>query len=296
MSRFTRPPFFVLGSVRSGTTMLRHILERHPALICPEETHLFRWPYPFGTPDFRNVVANNRTLRRHREIDGISEETFAEMLAASSTRRALIGRYMEAYAERRKPEATRWFEKSPQNVYGIQLIRGLFPEARFVHIVRHPLEVVSSLKLGKVMKVPSVAGAANYWLEAVSAIRAFTESHDGKVWQARYEDFTNQPRRHLRDLFAFLDQPLDEAVTENLALSAASHCGENVLTADEIATTWRICGDLAAVFGYACWPCRKDADAPAEKAGAGQASGGNPGKARAPGTKETEAEPAASTS
>ncbi|HUF88161.1 MAG TPA: sulfotransferase [Thermohalobaculum sp.] len=254
MSRFSCPPFFVVGSVRSGTTMLRQILERHPALVCPEETHLFRWPHPFGTPDFRNVAVGNRTLKRHREIDGIDEDAFDAMLNGSLTRRQLIERYMEAYAARRKPEATRWFEKSPQNVYGIQLIQGLFPEARFLHLVRHPLEVVSSLKVGKVMKVPSIVGAANYWLEAVSTMLSFARGNGAALWQARYEDFTGDPERYLESLFAFLDEPFDNAVTRELVLAPSSHREHGILTDTEIAQTWAVCGELAASFGYACWP------------------------------------------
>lgn len=268
MSRFSRPPFFVLGSVRSGTTMLRQILERHPALVCPEETHLFRWPYPFGTPDYRNVTTGNRTLQRHREIDAIGEDEFEAMLAGSRTRRELIGRYMEAYAARRKPGASRWFEKSPQNVYGIQLIRALFPEARFVHIVRHPLDVVSSLKVGKVMRVAEIIGAANYWLEAVLAIRCFASANPGVVWQVRYEDFTQQPRRHLEDLFAFLDEFFDASIVEGFAVSAASHRAANVLTEAEIAETWAVCGNLAASLGYACWPSAAAGEQQAAEAGA----------------------------
>lgn len=288
MSKFTHPPFFVLGCVRSGTTMLRQILTRHPALVCPEETHLFRWASPFGTPDYRNVSTNNRTLRRHREIDGIAEEAFAEMLGRSLTRRELAERYMEAYAAARKPDATRWFEKSPQNVYGVQLIRGMFPEARFLHLVRHPLEVVSSLKLGKVMKVASAVGAANYWLEAVSAMRSFAEANAAQVWQVRYEDFTTHPEQHLRELFAFLDEPQDPAVTKDLPLAPASHRRDAVLTETEIASTWRICGDLAATFGYEKWPAAAARQEPAREAGP-SAAGGGPAPARAPGAQASAA-------
>jgi hypothetical protein len=254
MSRFTRPPFFIVGCVRSGTTMLRQILECQPALVCPEETHLFRWPYPFGTDDFRNLSTRNRTLRRHREIDGIGEDAFGRMLDGALTRRELVERYVEAYAARRKPEASRWFEKSPQNVYGIQLIQALFPEARFLHIVRHPLDVVSSLKLGKVMRVPDIVGAANYWLEAVAAIRCFGRANPGAVWEVRYEAFTAAPRPHLEALFRFLDEPFDAGATADFTVAAASHRADRILTGAEIAAAWAICGRLAAEFGYERWP------------------------------------------
>lgn len=234
--------------------MLRQILERHPALMCPEETHLFRWPHPFGTSDFRNAVVDNATLKRHREIDGITQDEFAAMLDDASTRRALVEAYMTAYRDRRKPDATRWFEKSPQNVYGLQLIRGLFPEARILHIVRHPLEVAASLKLGKIVKVANPVGAANYWLEAVQALTGFRESNPDRVWEVRYEDLTADPLPHLEGLFDFLGEPFDRADFADLALGAKSHARQDVLTGGEIGRAWEICGEAASGFGYHCWP------------------------------------------
>ena len=50
-------PFFILGCVRSGTTLLRDILRIHPRLESPEETHFFRWADPYASPRYeRNYV------------------------------------------------------------------------------------------------------------------------------------------------------------------------------------------------------------------------------------------------
>src|SRR5688572_15305042 len=62
------PPFFVLGCVRSGTTMLRDALRMHPNLACPEETHFFRWGEPYGTEAMSRSLSNNAVLKKHREI------------------------------------------------------------------------------------------------------------------------------------------------------------------------------------------------------------------------------------
>ena len=77
---FKAPPVFILGCVRSGTTMLRNILRMHPHLASPEETHFFRWPEPFGTDAFARIVSSNPVLKRHREIDGITEQEFRQLL------------------------------------------------------------------------------------------------------------------------------------------------------------------------------------------------------------------------
>src|SRR4051794_38128493 len=92
-------PFFILGFVRSGTTMLRDVLRRHPHLAAPEETHLFRWTEPFGTEAYARGVSSNPVLKRHRAMDGITEEEFAAMLAASQSRADLYNRYMKLFIE-----------------------------------------------------------------------------------------------------------------------------------------------------------------------------------------------------
>eukprot|EP01036_Dinobryon_divergens_P003055 gene3055-4019_t len=115
------PPFFVVGCVRSGTTMLRDALRMHPNLACPEETHFFRWADPFGTDGLNRVLSNNAVLKKHREIDGVTEEEFKAMLGESTSRADLYERYMALYMQRKKPAATHWFDKTPQNIYGAML-------------------------------------------------------------------------------------------------------------------------------------------------------------------------------
>ena len=56
----------------------------------------------------------------------------------------------------------RWFDKTPQNIYGMLLLSAVYPDAKFVHIVRHPLNVVTSLKAGKVMAKHSLQGGHQY--------------------------------------------------------------------------------------------------------------------------------------
>mgnify|MGYP003951013369 CR=1 FL=1 len=124
-------PFFMLGCVRSGTTMLRDALRMHPNLAGPEETHFYRWGEPYGTEAMTRTLTNNVVLKRHREIDGITEPEFVEMLKQCTSRAELYWKYMTLYIHRKKPGATRWFDKTPQNVYGAMLAASSMPRARF---------------------------------------------------------------------------------------------------------------------------------------------------------------------
>ena len=203
------PPFLILGCVRSGTTMLRDALRRHPNLACPEETHFFRWAEPAGTEHFARVLMTNPVLRHHREMDGITEAEFRQMLQHSASRADLYTRYMALYLQRHKPGARRWFDKTPQNVYGAMLAAATVPRSRFVHIVRNPLDVAASLRLGKVMKPTSLVGAINYWNEATAIVRGLKRAYPSRVLELRYEDFVTAPQHHLAQLLGWLGEPFE---------------------------------------------------------------------------------------
>ena len=244
-------PFFIVGCVRSGTTMLRDVLRRHPHLAAPEETHLFRWTEPFGTEAYMRGVNSNPVLKRHRAMDGIGEEEFVAMLRSSNSRADLYFRYMKVFMERRKPTATRWFDKTPQNVYGAPMIAASIPHSRFVHIVRDPVNVVASLRIGKVMKIERLTGAVNYWREAIDIMATMRRAVPRRVHEMAYEDFMRDPQGELRRLLDFLDEPYDPAWFKDFRVQESSHAESGVLTPEEVALIERLTLVGRRRYGYA---------------------------------------------
>lgn len=182
-------PLFIVGAVRSGTTLTRDLLRRVPNFICPEETHFFRWSEPFRTPHSYHTYRQNNLLKKHRDMDGVGAEEFEKILNQSRSKTELQRNYITAFA-RAKGITTpyRWFDKTPQNVYGAALIAQELPKARFLNLVRHPFNVVASLQLGRQVKIPDIFGACNYWVEAVQIMTALELAYPGRVMTLRYED------------------------------------------------------------------------------------------------------------
>ncbi len=230
--------------------MLRNILRLHPNLASPEETHFYRWAEPFGTEAYIRVVTSNPVLKRHREIDGITEEEFRGMVTSAKSRDELYYKYMRLFVQRRKPTANRWFDKTPQNIYGAALAAGKMQRAKFVHIVRDPINVVASLRIGKVMKVERLIGACNYWNEAADMITVLRKAYPGRVHEMIYEKFVRDPQSHLRDLLAFVDEPYEKDWFDQFNTIEVDHREEGVLSAEEIARVRTHCATGMKRYGY----------------------------------------------
>lgn len=244
------PPFFVLGCVRSGTTMLRDALRMHPNLACPEETHFFRWGEPYGTEAMSRSLSNNAVLKKHREIDGITEPEFADLLRQCGSRAELYTRYMALYLQRKKPGAKRWFDKTPQNVYGALLAASSMQRSKFVHIVRDPVNVVASLRIGRIVKVENMTGACNYWNEAVQIVSGLKRAYPARVFELRYEDFVAEPASQLKLLLDFIGEPYDAKWFAQLNTRQVDHKDEGVLSEAEQAVVRRSCAQGRRRYGY----------------------------------------------
>jgi hypothetical protein len=239
-----------VGCVRSGTTLLRDILRQHVNLCCPEETQFFRWGNPFRTKEFVQTYTSSPVLRRHREIDGVAEEEYLEILATSTSRGMFMRRYLELFQRAQHMEDRRVFDKSPQNIYGIPLIKDAFPQARFISMVRNPLNVVASLREGKVMHVADLVGACSYWNEAVSILNFFTSLIPDDLYVVRYEDLIKEAPRYLHRILQFVGE---ENVQYRFSLEAIRPERNQYLTslsAAEVVRVHELCARGMHQFGY----------------------------------------------
>lgn len=244
------PPLFIIGCVRSGTTLVRDLLRRQPATICPEETHYFRFGEPFRAPSHSNAILKNPTLKKHREIDGIPEEQFNQIYTTARSKGELLLGHVNRMAQARGLKSYRWFDKTPQNVYGLPLIIAEFPEARFLHLVRNPLNVVASLKLGKVIKVQDTLAACNYWIEAVNIVQQCAPILGNKLLELRYEDITADPVYNMKSLLEFSKIGQDMTLYSTKDAHAERNQYIDVLTNDDRRIVQDRCGKLAKNYKY----------------------------------------------
>lgn len=239
-------PFFILGAPRSGTTMLRDLFKQIDDVYSPEETHFFRWGCPFRGDEFNSIYQNNGVLRKHRELDGISDSEYNEVLGSSLTKKELTDNYCSLVA--RKKGKKYWFEKTPQNVYGLPLILDMYESAKIVHIVRNPISVVKSLKEGKVLKVEDVVGAANYWYESVAIINIMKSVMSDRLLEIKYEDLVVSPDDTLLKLSDFLGLHHEKIDASGVVANKNSNGVD--LSSDHSGVVEKICRKYMDIYGY----------------------------------------------
>jgi len=244
------PPFFIVGSVRSGTTLLRDLLRAHPNLECPEETHFFRHADPFGSPPFLKAFSNRRIFRYHRELDGISEDEFSELLNQATSRKELALGYAALYLHKRGNPSARWFDKTPQHVYNLPLLAAEFPHAKFIHLYRNPLNVVASLHAGEVMAVHDTTGAINYWREAMKMIWSFKKAHGDRLLEIAYEDLVQDPAAILDRIMAFVDVDPAEMEARLDSVRPERNRYQELLDGPDIKRIKRECNPFFRRYGY----------------------------------------------
>jgi len=187
-----RPPIFVVGCPRSGTTMLRQILDSHPAISCGPESR-FLW-------GLRGIEERNWSSLAGF---GLSiDEWHANV-------RALFEAPHRHYAQSQgKP---RWADKSPDYALMLDYIDNLYPESQIIHIVRDPRDVIESWR--HFYGTKSVPRAAQSWVRYVRAAHDFARSRlEHRAIEVRYEDLVTDPGQTLRRLFAWLGEPWDDGV------------------------------------------------------------------------------------
>ena len=209
------PPMpVVVGAPRSGTTLLRLMLDAHPQLAIPPETGFLRLAPPLagqGWEEFFAAVVGFPESAPAWEEFGIPSDDFARELAALAPFSVAGGfrTFYRLYAARHgKP---RWGDKTPQYCRHLPAIAALLPEARFVHLVRDGRDVAVSLRERWFSPGHDIAVQAAFWRDQVAAARRDGPA-TGRFLELRFEDLVREPEASLRRLCHFLELAFDPAM------------------------------------------------------------------------------------
>jgi len=260
-------PFFIVGCGRSGTTLLRTLLNRHPAIAIPLES-LFIIDY-LRVQDRYDLKYLNSLVIREPELEEWGISVSVEDLQDSVSVPRMISKLHEIYAESKGK--SRWGQKTPRFVRYLDLLGKNFPSSKMIHMIRDPRAVVSSLIQSDVHQSNAYHGS-HRWMMDVRAGLTYELTHSSRVLRVFYEDLVKEPEEVLKAVFEFLEMDSTgmtksgekktqeysdfyENIHANLERSptpAFIDKWKQHLSSKEVLIVEGICGELMGELGYEC--------------------------------------------
>lgn len=202
MPPLQQPPFFLIGVQRTGSTLLRLMLNHHPEVACLHAftSNILREEKEGGPP---NEPALRKRLQQDRQYrnEGVEAEPGLD------------------YHQQLERIYRIWCERFGQgrSVLGVTLhfryllAKEIWPEAKFIHLVRDPRDVAQSfINLGW---AGNPWHATSHWVKAereVEALRGVLP--EGRILTVRFEDLVHHPQRELERICAHLGVTYDPAM------------------------------------------------------------------------------------
>lgn len=201
-------PIVILTAARSGSTLLRFLLDAHPDLACPPEAGL-----GLACAGLARVwsILNAADPLAERDAQPANLAPDAA-LRIHDTLSAYYDEYLQRHGKRR------WVDKSLDNCVYARLITEVFPESRFICLYRSCLDMVASgiesspwglagfgfAEFARQYPNNNVAAVGSYWLDSTRRILAFEEEFADRCLRIRYEDLVSNPEGTAERVFSFV--------------------------------------------------------------------------------------------
>ncbi|MBZ4660583.1 MAG: sulfotransferase [Desulfacinum sp.] len=206
------PPCFLVGVYRSGTTLLRYVLDSHSRIAVPPETNFLTSLAEMWASDW---------MRKGLRGVGVDEEGLLERL------RDFAWTIYDDYALAKGK--ARWVDKTPSYVDILDFIDRLFgPECRFIMLYRHGLDVAQSMAAAYTSdglagpakhyadlfaRSPRIA-FARYWVDRCLMMIDFERKNPDRCHRILYEHYAEAPHHHLPQVFSFLGEEWEPDVLD----------------------------------------------------------------------------------
>lgn len=250
-------PIFILCGARTGSTLLRLLLDCHPLLTCPAETSIPAlcndmipiWSLATGNP----IPVPDRPVNFSKLPKQVTEGLRKSIDLIISTHLERTGK-------------SRWCDKSLGSAQYAELLLQLYPEAKFLCLYRFPMDVIASATEAcpyglsgygydpYIAATPgnSVLAVARCWLDMTADIMTVEETFGDHCLRLRYEDIVSDPRKAMDNVFTFLGVPPVRDIAsacfssnpERLGLADYKIWHTNGISSDSVGRGWSIPAEL----------------------------------------------------
>ena len=217
-------PFFIIGSGRSGNTLLRSMLIASNEVSIPPESYV--WPRiirRFRTYSFlpweiccSMVISEFEAYKEFYTWDinlYFAHQRCRKLSVKNRTLSNILHVIYSTYGDEKGKSGLRWGDKTPINTIYIDKIYKIFPKAQFIHIVRDPLDVVCSyVKAGLYDDYES---AALFWNSATERAKKLGRRlPKNQFLEIKYEQLVSSPTEVLKEVCAFLGITYSDSILD----------------------------------------------------------------------------------
>lgn len=222
-------PIFIIGTERSGSNLLRLMLNSHPSIAIPHPPHILKEMMPLeplygdlrGDANFRRLVDDTvRLVELHFSPWDVPLDR--EAVFAQAPGRDVYGVKAAVYDQYRRAKGKRrWGCKSTFVIHYVDRVRSLSPGAKFIHLVRDGRDVAVSAKTSVFNHFhPHYVG--RLWAEQQrTAIGLARRLSSEQLLGVRYEDLLEDPAKELRRVCAFLGEDYSDTLLSYFESSEA---------------------------------------------------------------------------
>lgn len=251
----------MVGCARTGSTLLRHVLNRSPLVSLASETHFIAWA---RRERLDERLAAARTTRAEADLVAVAarlhrpefwawvprnltrDELVAMLRESDLTPRSIFAALLRVYAERRGGIARGQGvlgEKTPEHLNDVPILEQWFPDARFIHTFRDPRAIyVSELRrrrqgrwgpkarlswlpgwvLDPWLAPLQVVRTTVSWRRAATLHRAYERRLGPRYRLVRFEDLTTDPERVIRSVCDFIGVPFEAGMLDGVDVVGSS--------------------------------------------------------------------------
>lgn len=217
-------PFFIIGSGRSGNTLLRAVLCNHSKISIPPESYVLpnmvRKFKSYNYLPWRELIkiivgeleSHNQFFTWEIDISPVYQKLL-KVDKQNQTLQTIVNEIYTYYSEEKFPNFEIWGDKTPLNTLNLDWLNKLYPNAKYIHIIRDGRDVVSSyLKMGR---YNNTEDACRRWNKSIELGRKFGVDKGNNYYEIRYEEFVTSPKEEIKKVCNFLNIKHENGITNH---------------------------------------------------------------------------------